>query len=77
MRPVSLTRPALALITTVLLAAVVSTAQRPAPGAAAPPPGDADAIQIEQTLVKADDGVSTEGTLYWIPSRKPKATGVR
>ena len=36
----------------------------------------AESIQIEQTLVKADDGVSTEGTLYWIPSRKPRTVVV-
>lgn len=31
-----------------------------------------DEIQIQQSMVKADDGVSTEGTLYWIPSKKPR-----
>ncbi|MBA2306307.1 MAG: hypothetical protein H0W08_27265 [Acidobacteria bacterium] len=34
------------------------------------------AVQIEQTLVKADDGVTTEGTLYWIPSSRPKTVVV-
>lgn len=36
----------------------------------------ADDVQIEQTSVKADDGVVTEGMLYWIPSRKPKTVVV-
>jgi pimeloyl-ACP methyl ester carboxylesterase len=35
-----------------------------------------DAVQIEQTLVKADDGETTEGTLYWIPSKRPKTVVV-
>jgi pimeloyl-ACP methyl ester carboxylesterase len=35
-----------------------------------------DAIQIEQTSVKADDGVTTEGMLYWIPSMQPKTVVV-
>jgi pimeloyl-ACP methyl ester carboxylesterase len=32
----------------------------------------ADAILLEQTSIKADDGVATEGMLYMIPSKKPK-----
>ena len=32
----------------------------------------ADPIQLEQTSIKADDGVITEGMLYWIPSKKPR-----
>jgi pimeloyl-ACP methyl ester carboxylesterase len=35
-----------------------------------------DSIQIEQTSVKADDGVTTEGMLYWIPSKRPKTVVV-
>lgn len=35
-----------------------------------------EAIQIEQTAVKADDGVTTEGMLYWIPSMRPKTVVV-
>lgn len=35
-----------------------------------------DAVQIEQTSVKADDGVTTEGMLYWIPSKRPKTVVV-
>lgn len=68
--------PAIGLISAVVLAAAAPRAQVPAPVAASRPQADADAIQIEQTLVKADDGVSTEGTLYWIPSRKPKTVVV-
>ena len=37
---------------------------------------DADTIQIEQTSIKADDGVTTEGMLYWIPARRPKTVVV-
>jgi len=36
----------------------------------------AETIQIEQTSVRADDGVTTEGTLYWIPSMKPRTVVV-
>lgn len=35
-----------------------------------------DDIQLEQTLVKADDGIVTEGMLYWIPSMRPKTVVV-
>ena len=35
-----------------------------------------DAVQLEQTSIKADDGVVTEGMLYWIPSRKPRTVVV-
>ena len=31
----------------------------------------ADEIVLEQTSIKADDGVTTPGMLYWIPSKKP------
>src|SRR5215210_4733062 len=31
-----------------------------------------DPIQLEQTSIKADDGVTTEGMLYSIPSKKPR-----
>jgi hypothetical protein len=41
-----------------------------------PQAGADEAVQIEQTLLKADDGVSAEGTLYWIPSKKPKTVVV-
>jgi dienelactone hydrolase len=35
-----------------------------------------DGIQLEQTSIKADDGVVTEGMLYWIPSKRPKTVVV-
>src|SRR5215213_3855851 len=35
-----------------------------------------DPIQLEQTSIKADDGVVTEGMLYWIPSKKPRTVVV-
>jgi pimeloyl-ACP methyl ester carboxylesterase len=35
-----------------------------------------DTIQLEQTSIKADDGVTTEGMLYWIPSKRPKTVVV-
>jgi pimeloyl-ACP methyl ester carboxylesterase len=35
-----------------------------------------DAISLEQTSIKADDGVTTEGMLYWIPSKRPKTVVV-
>jgi dienelactone hydrolase len=35
-----------------------------------------DAIQLEQTSIKADDGVVTEGMLYSIPSKKPRTVVV-
>lgn len=35
-----------------------------------------DGIQLEQTSIKADDGVVTEGMLYSIPSRRPKTVVV-
>jgi len=43
--------------------------------AAAPQPA-ADEILIEQTSIKADDGVTTEGMLYTIPSKRPKTVVV-
>lgn len=36
----------------------------------------ADAVQLEQTAIKADDGVTTEGMLYWIPSKRPRTVVV-
>ena len=36
----------------------------------------ADQIVLEQTSIKADDGVVTEGMLYMIPSRRPKTVVV-
>src|SRR5262245_157066 len=35
-----------------------------------------DSILLEQTSIKADDGVVTEGMLYMIPSRRPKTVVV-
>ncbi|HVL69731.1 MAG TPA: hypothetical protein VM364_20910 [Vicinamibacterales bacterium] len=35
-----------------------------------------DPIHIEQTAVRADDGVVTEGTLYWKPPARPKTVVV-
>jgi pimeloyl-ACP methyl ester carboxylesterase len=35
-----------------------------------------DDIQLEQTSIKADDGIVTEGMLYSIPSRRPKTVVV-
>ena len=35
-----------------------------------------DPILLEQVSVKADDGVSTEGTLYTIPSMRPRTVVV-
>jgi pimeloyl-ACP methyl ester carboxylesterase len=55
-----------------LLAAAPSAALAQQAKAASPE----DAIQIEQTAVKADDGVVTEGTLYWVPSKHPKTVVV-
>jgi len=43
---------------------------------AAPPQPAADEILIEQTSIKADDGVTTEGMLYTIPSKRPKTVVV-
>jgi dienelactone hydrolase len=48
----------------------------PLPASPAVPQPTADEIRIEQTSVKADDGVTTEGTLYWIPSKRPKTVVV-
>ena len=47
-----------------------------AAGSAAEPLQSQGAVQIEQTSVKADDGVVTEGTLYWIPSKRPRTVVV-
>lgn len=43
---------------------------------AAPPQPAADEILIEQTSIRADDGVTTEGMLYTIPSKRAKTVVV-
>lgn len=60
--------------TWLVLMAVAAVAAAPAAGSIIQRP--ADAVQIEQTSVKADDGVTTEGMLYWIPSMKPRTVVV-
>lgn len=43
-----------------------------APGAAQAPVPPTDSITLEHVSIKADDGQVTEGTLYSIPSKRPK-----
>ena len=57
-------RPVFVCVGGLLLVVPAAGAQRP------------DAVQLEQTSIKADDGVVTEGMLYWIPSRKPRTVVV-
>jgi dienelactone hydrolase len=58
------------IIASALFTVIVATG--PATGQTRTP----DTIQLEQTSIKADDGVTTEGMLYWIPSRRPKTVVV-
>ena len=53
------------------LIAGVATALLVGSSSVRPSTQTADPIVLEQTSIKADDGVVTEGMLYSIPSKRP------
>ena len=53
----------------VIFTLAVLAASVPAPAGAVR--AAADDVEIELTSIKASDGVSSQGTLYWMPSKRP------